>query len=79
MLDTQWMTGGLPADEDSLRAMIGVTLKDWRAAWQIVGPKFQTGDDGLLRNARLEAHRLVALQLSDKRRDAANARWGAEQ
>ena len=79
LLDIQWDAGALPDDPDALRNMIGVTPKEWRVAWPIVGPKFQAGDDGMLRNARLEAHRLVALQLSDKRRDAANARWGAGQ
>ena len=79
LLDTQWMVGGLPPDEDSLRAALGVTAKEWRAAWPFIAPKFKAGDDGLLRNPRLEAHRAIAIELSEKRRGAANARWGKEQ
>lgn len=79
MLDVQWMTGGLPNDPELLRATLRVPARDWRAAWPFVAPKFKPGDDGLLRNARLEQHRAVALELSGKRRDAANARWGNQQ
>lgn len=81
LLDAQWMAGGLPDDPDVLRNMLGVTPKDWRIAWPFVGPKFKAGDDGLLRNPRLEAHREKALELYVKQRGGAaktNAqRWGA--
>lgn len=80
LLDIQWDAGGLPADPDVLRNMLGVSAKDWRAAWPYVGPKFQPGEDGLLRNPRLEQHRERAAELQEHRRRGAQAtnqkRWG---
>ena len=71
LLDVQWDAGGLPAAQDALRALVGVTAKEWRTAWSFIRPKFQLSDDGLLRNARLEAHRADALMLHAKRKDGA--------
>lgn len=80
LLDIQWDAGGLPDDTEALRNMLGVTPKEWRLAWPFVGPKFQIGDDGLLRNARLEQHRDRALELQEHRRRGAQTtnrkRWG---
>lgn len=79
LLDTQWDAGGLPSDQETLRTMLGVTAEQWRAAWPLIQPKFELGSDGLLRNRRLELHRETALELSGKRRGAANKRWGNDQ
>ena len=80
LLDIQWDAGGLPDDQEALRSMTGVTPKDWRTVWPFVGPKFKTGDDGLLRNARLEQHRERAIELQEHRRRGAQTtnrkRWG---
>lgn len=71
---------GLPDDAGVLQAMLRVPTRDWRAAWPFVGPKFKLCNDGLLRNARLEAHRERAIELHAKRKRGAaktNAkRWG---
>lgn len=80
LLDAQWSAGGIPDDEGQLRAMLGATPKDWRLAWSYARPKFKPGDDGLLRNARLEQHRCKALELYKSRRKGAaktnSKRWG---
>ena len=79
LLDASWDAGGLPTDHEALRAMIGVTVAEWRSAWPLVQPKFGIGDDGLFRNPRREAHRERAQELSEKCSGAANKRWRTSQ
>lgn len=71
LLDASWdCGGGLPADTDTLRRMIGATAAEWRTAWPLVEPKLPITDgDGLRRNARLEYHRAKAMGLSEVRSD----------
>jgi uncharacterized protein YdaU (DUF1376 family) len=75
LLDAQWDLGSVPADERSLRSMVRATAAEWRKAWPWVQPKFVLGDDGRLRNSRLELHRKHALELIEKKRRAALERW----
>jgi hypothetical protein len=75
LLDIEWDSGPLPNDPEALRSMLNVKPADWRTAWRYVNPKFELGEDGRLRNARLEVHRAKALALIEKRRSAANQRW----
>ncbi len=75
LLDIQWDSGGLPSDHERLRSMLGVTDEQWQAAWPLIQPKFELGVDGMLRNERLEEHRAEAIELSKKRRKAAETRW----
>jgi uncharacterized protein YdaU (DUF1376 family) len=74
LLDAQWDTGGLPDDPVALRRIVDASPAEWRIAWPIVQPKFERGTDGKLRNRRLEEHRKQAVELSEKRRAAANKR-----
>ena len=80
LLDVSWDVGGLPAESETLRAMLGVSVGDWRKACPLVMAKFIAGDDGLLRNSRLEHHRQEARTLQAKRTEsaieAARRRWG---
>lgn len=78
LLDVQWDAGGLPADPEALRTMVGVTQAKWRVAWPLVKQKFELDQDGQLRNQRLEEHRAYALKLTERRRDAANKRWAID-
>jgi uncharacterized protein YdaU (DUF1376 family) len=64
LLDCQWEQGGLPDDAEALRALVGATPTEWRAGWRLVKPKFQRGQDGLLRNPRLEQHRQKAIRIA---------------
>jgi hypothetical protein len=84
LIDAQWDQGGasigtLPDDEDALRAIAGANVAEWKLAWRYVEPKFPKVEGGR-RNARLELHRLEALEEFKKRRRGAattNAkRWG---
>ncbi len=76
LLDVEWDSGPLPNDAEALRAMLGVKPADWRTAWPLVAPKFELGQDGRLRNPRLEQHRAESLRIVEKKRNAANKRWG---
>lgn len=79
LLDISWDAGGLPANPEELRGMVGVTPSEWARAWRYLESKFKPGPDGLLRNPRLERHRSEALELHERRhrsaKDAAAARW----
>ncbi len=50
-------------------------FEEVRTLWDVVGSKFEEGEDGLLRNARMEAVRLRQQDVSSKRSNAASKRW----
>ena len=50
-------------------------FEEVRTLWEVVGSKFEEGEDGLLRNARMEAVRLRQQDVSSKRSNAASKRW----
>lgn len=74
----QWEHGGIPADLRTLARGVGMDTSEVEALWPTVGPKFEDDGSGLLKNRRLEAVRDRQTELSEKRREAANARWGAD-
>lgn len=71
----QWTQGALPADIRTLARGVGMDFEEVRKLWDVVGSKFEIGEDGQLRNARLEAVRTRQQQVSSKRSDAASKRW----
>lgn len=71
LLDASWDIGGLPADPEILRRIVGATADEWDAAWDLIATKFEMGSDGKLRNPRLEEHRQKAFDLWERR--SANA------
>jgi hypothetical protein len=85
LLDAQWdlcsvaQPGILPDDEESLRTIAGATPAEWKIAWRYVDPKFPKVDGGRI-NARLEAHRQIAVAEYLGRQRGARAtnakRWG---
>lgn len=80
LLDQQWDLGSLPADHSKLRMLVRVTPQEWRMAWPTVSKKFEVGEDGRLRNLRLEVHRCKSIEKHGKRSDAGKKgnekRWG---
>lgn len=76
LLDVQWALGVLPNEPWRLAQALGMPLEDFEAAWPTVSQKFQSVAGGL-RNARLEEHRLQALELHKKKVGAARVRWDA--
>ncbi len=80
LLDASWDIGGLPADLEILRRIVGATPSEWDAAWPLVAAKFEADADGKLRNARLEIHRANAIDLWKRRsagaRKTNEKRWG---
>jgi uncharacterized protein YdaU (DUF1376 family) len=54
----QWEVGGVPGDDlERLARVMRCTTTEARRAWPVLASKFVKGDDGLYRNARLEAVR----------------------
>lgn len=74
LLCMEWENGPLPADPDILSARV----PGFAEAWPSLASKFVEGEDGLLRNERLEAERSKAskdaLTFSDRARNAARAK-----
>jgi uncharacterized protein YdaU (DUF1376 family) len=84
LLDVQWDMGSLPENPRELQMIAGATSLEWKRAWPLLEPKFPVGEGGRRRNARLESHRLKALNTTEQRRAGAaktNAgrgiSWGA--
>lgn len=82
LLCASWSTGGLPDDDARLARLAGMTPDEWARAALMVRPFWTKGDDGLLRQGRLERERERTARVSEKRRSAgaagAAARWQAE-
>lgn len=74
LLCVQWLEGGLPNDEDTLRG-----YSRGRTSLVKVKTKFKVGGDGLLRNERLEEIRSAQMAYKEKRsqsgKTGANTRW----
>lgn len=69
LLCAQWMTGSLPAEHDRLERIAGGRVSD------PVRGKFVAGQDGRLRNDRLESHREEATAKSRGASNAAARSW----
>jgi hypothetical protein len=74
LLDCQWEMGGLPADPEELRRLIGASKSEWKN-WPLVEPKFPICPDGLRRNPTLEKHRRHAAERSEKAAASAHEKW----
>jgi len=70
--------GPLPDDRRRLAGIVGAQLDEFDSAWKIVRPKFETTEQGLLVNRRLEAHRTKQALRSEKARQSAEVRWDKE-
>lgn len=78
LLMIQWDRGSLPAEASDLeRLSPGVA-----GCWPVLAGKFPAGDDGLLRNAKLEEHRCRCVEIREKRsqagKSAASGRWSGD-
>lgn len=54
LLSNQWVNMRLPKDTERLARIAGCSHEDFKKAWVILGFKFFEGEDGFLRNQRLE-------------------------
>ena len=75
LLCCQWEDGYI--DPEDLSLLVGVsqdTIDGWfsRRAWRRA---FETGEDGMLRNERLDLERQQAIQKTESAAAAAHARW----
>jgi len=71
-----WRTGPLPDDDRALAAIARVERKAWVSDVGPVVREFFTMIDGKLHQSRIDKERADAVHNSDKRRAAANTRWG---
>lgn len=71
MLAVQWDRGGLPSTPREIRSQVGSTSLPTAS----VISKFTLGDDGLLRNDRLEGERQKQESYRASRSGNANSRW----
>ena len=65
-----WQDGPIDDDERSLVMLADCDRSEFRKAWPVVGEMFVKGDDGLLRNEKLEDVRESALRLKQNRSKA---------
>jgi uncharacterized protein YdaU (DUF1376 family) len=72
----QWTQGAIPADLKVLARGLGCDLEELQDVWPTLSPKFVDVGGGMLQNPRLEASRVRKDEISAKRSEAANARWG---
>lgn len=70
LLDAQWQADSLPSNEKLLARIVGLDVRVFRKSWVVVREKFITLPNGNLQNARLEKHRLAALDRRQKLIDA---------
>ena len=73
LLDLQWQTNVLPADEKRLARACGIDVRTFRKLWETVRGKFQTVEGGGLQNFRLEEHRRACAELKRARTEAGRA------
>ena len=77
LLCLAWNEGGIPADEDALRGILGLTKPRFRNVWPAIARCWRAGENGKLLNPRLEQERAVRASVSEKR--AAAGRRGGKQ
>lgn len=73
----QWTHGSIPSDLKILARALHCDRSELESVWHLLQPKFEVGEDGQLRNSRLERVRERQQAVSSKRSDAASARWDA--
>ena len=78
LLMIQWDRGSLPAEPADLERLSPGVAR----CWPVLVGKFPAGDDGLLRNAKLEEHRCRCVEIREKRsqaaKSAASGRWSGD-
>lgn len=65
----------LPDDDSSLSKIVGISTKKWKTIRQLVAPLF-VQRDGLWHHSRLDEEMGKAVEMIEKKRKAAEARWG---
>lgn len=78
LLMIQWDRGALPPEAADLERLSPGVAR----CWSVLAGKFPAGDDGLLRNAKLEEHRCRCVEIREKRsqaaKSAASGRWSGD-
>ena len=72
-----WRSGPLPDDDARLASIARLSRKEWSEMSPTIRAMF-TSDGIILRQKRADKERAKASELSDKRRQVAEARWGAK-
>ena len=73
-----WRNGPLPDDDRALAGIARVDRKTWAADTGPIVRNFFAAEDGRLHHKRIDAEREAARLIAEKKRSAANARWGKD-
>lgn len=77
LLCTQWVNGSIPDDQRRIAKAAGVDLAELQSEWHLLEPKFPRDGEGGRKNLRLEEVRSRQSEVSNSRKEAANARWNS--
>lgn len=72
LLDRSWINDGLPNDIGSLVKSARCSVEFFERWWPQVKPLFAPGEDGRLRNKRLEEERALVVRVSDSKKRPGN-------
>lgn len=76
LLMEQWRRGWLPDDDVQLARITGLRLEQWRKAAGTLRCYFGAGEiPGTMKQKRLEAERVKAITIAEKRAESAASRW----
>jgi len=78
LLCYQWSNGSIPDDEAALSRIVGIDAAALRPHMLLLMQKFERGEDGGLRNHRLEDERAKKLSIIEKAKANANKRWAGK-
>ena len=75
LLCYQWTSGGVPSEPEKMARICGVSVEAFGPIWSEIADRFESCEDGMLRNARLERTRREQVE-ARKRRSEAGKRGG---
>ena len=83
LLAMAWLEGSIPADEDRLRRMVGLSAPRWSKVWPLISECWEPREDdaGRLINPRQEHERTTRREKAEemRRRGAAGGKQTAKQ
>lgn len=75
LLCYQWVNGSLPAQLELISRLAHAELPAFESVWASIQAKFTVGEDGRLRNRRMEEVRQKAIRFHESRVSGGKSRW----
>ena len=81
LLAMAWLEGSIPADEDRLRRMVGLSVARWAKVWPLISECWAANGEQRLVNPRQEHERATRREKAEemRRRGAAGGKQTAKQ